>query len=72
VGGGPKPSSAATPFEARGSEVPAGPVSPTVVGTHGAFGAPLGKREGEASSASPPETAAGLFLGADSGTEEVG
>jgi len=45
---------------------------PTIVGTRGAVGAPMGRWGGAARRAIPPVAVEALYLGAGGGTEEVG
>jgi len=45
---------------------------PTVVGTRGAVGAPMGRWGGAARRASPPVAVEALYLGAGGGAEEAG
>jgi len=72
TGGGPGPSTGATPSRVRASEGPARPAPSTVVGIQGAVGAPLSRGGGAVPRASPTVAVARLDLSAGSGTEEVG
>jgi len=66
------PSTDTTSSKVRASEGPANSAPPTVMGTPGAFGAPLCKGGGAAPRARTTVAVARLNLGAGGGTEDVG